>query len=70
MQQFDPAVDGREVHIESSRQGLPADAYVDGAPKHVVLLHRQEPIDPVGAGVGLKIPNYEGGQGVRGSGLN
>lgn len=62
MQQIDQAVDGREGYIEGPRVSLLADAFVDSAAQHVMLLHRRETIDPVVVGVGLEIFGDQAGR--------
>ena len=64
MQQVDPTVDGGEVHVESARKPFLADAFVDGAPQHVMLLHRREAVDPVVVGVGLEVLGDQAGRRV------
>ena len=55
MQEIDPAVNGGQVHIESTRQSLFANALIDCAPQHVMFLNSRKPINPMVIGVDLKV---------------
>jgi len=61
LKQVDAPVDGAQVHTKGAGQALFADAPVNGAADHVVLLNGREPVDPMVVGVGFIVLGDQAG---------